>query len=48
LPALTLPAGFTRAGLPVAIELDVLPNDDEKLLAVGLSIAEALRAVTGE
>ncbi|HEY7840169.1 MAG TPA: amidase family protein, partial [Gammaproteobacteria bacterium] len=36
LPALTLPAGFTRAGLPVAIELDVLPNDDEKLLAVGL------------
>jgi mandelamide amidase len=43
LPALTLPAGFTRAGLPVAIELDAPPGTDEKLLALGASISEALQ-----
>lgn len=47
LPALALPAGFTRAGLPVAIELDAPPSRDEDLLVMGAAVAEALREVTG-
>jgi mandelamide amidase len=42
LPALTLPAGFTRSGLPVAIELDAPPSRDERLLALGLAVAGSL------
>jgi mandelamide amidase len=41
LPALTIPAGLTPdTGLPVAIEIDALPGEDEKLLSLGLGIAE--------
>ena len=41
-PALVLPAGLTAAGLPVALEFDMLPGDDRKLLALGLSLERAL------
>ncbi|MBI2993192.1 MAG: amidase [Gammaproteobacteria bacterium] len=41
LPALTVPAGLTKSGLPVAIEVDVLAGGDEKLLALGLGIRES-------
>ena len=41
-PALALPAGLTAAGLPVALEFDMLPGDDRKLLALGLSLERAL------
>ncbi len=41
LPALTIPAGLTPdSGLPLAIEIDALPGDDEKLLSLGLGISE--------
>ncbi|MEE9272728.1 MAG: indoleacetamide hydrolase [Robiginitomaculum sp.] len=41
LPGISLPIGLTNTGLPVGLELDVLPGDDEKLLAIALSV-EAL------
>lgn len=41
LPALTIPAGVTRSGLPVGIELDALPSRDEALLALALGIQDA-------
>lgn len=41
LPALTIPAGLTKLGLPVAIEVDVLPGGDESLLALGLGISRS-------
>jgi indoleacetamide hydrolase len=34
-PALSLPVGLTRNGLPVALELDGLPGNDSALLALG-------------
>lgn len=42
LPALSLPAGMTRSGLPVGIEIDALPGADETLLALGLSLEKVL------
>ena len=36
-PGLTLPIGLTTAGLPVAIGFDGPPNDDRKLLAIGMA-----------
>ena len=42
LPALTLPAGLTRSGLPVGIEFEAAPMTDEKLLALGLGLETAL------
>ncbi|MBI2993093.1 MAG: hypothetical protein HYY48_02815 [Gammaproteobacteria bacterium] len=38
LPALTLPAGMTAGGLPVAVELDAPTGRDETLLALGLAM----------
>jgi Asp-tRNA(Asn)/Glu-tRNA(Gln) amidotransferase A subunit family amidase len=43
LPGLVLPAGLTRGGLPVALELDGPSGTDRKLLTLGL----ALEAVLG-
>ena len=40
-PALSLPAGLTRGGLPVGLEFDGLPGNDSALLALGLA-AEAV------
>lgn len=42
MPGLALPAGLTAAGLPVALEFDMLPGDDPKLLALGLSLERVL------
>jgi mandelamide amidase len=42
LACLVLPAGVTRAGLPVGVEFDGLPGTDRQLLALGLSLEAAL------
>jgi indoleacetamide hydrolase len=42
LPGLVLPAGLTRDGLPVAIELDAAEGSDRALLALGTAIERAL------
>jgi Asp-tRNA(Asn)/Glu-tRNA(Gln) amidotransferase A subunit family amidase len=42
LPGLVLPAGLTRAGLPVAIEFDAPAGTDRALLALGLGLQHAL------
>jgi Asp-tRNA(Asn)/Glu-tRNA(Gln) amidotransferase A subunit family amidase len=41
-PGLVLPAGLTAAGLPVALEFDMLPGDDLKLLSLGLALERTL------
>lgn len=41
-PGLVLPAGLTRDGLPVAIELDAPAQSDRALLALGLSVERVL------
>lgn len=38
LPSLTLPIGFDTDRLPVAMGLDALPGDDERLLALGAAL----------
>ncbi len=45
MPGLVLPAGLTAAGLPVALEFDMLSGDDLKLLALGLSLERVLGPV---
>jgi Asp-tRNA(Asn)/Glu-tRNA(Gln) amidotransferase A subunit family amidase len=42
LPGLVLPAGLTRSGLPVAIELDGQGGADRALLALGMSVTRVL------
>jgi indoleacetamide hydrolase len=42
LPGLSVPAGLTRDGLPVGLELDGPAGSDRALLALGLAIEEAL------
>jgi mandelamide amidase len=41
-PGLSLPAGLTREGLPVGLELDGLNGADAELLAVGIRIEQIL------
>ncbi len=41
-PGLVLPAGLTAAGLPVALEFDMLRGDDAKLLSLGLTLERVL------
>ncbi len=43
IPGLVLPAGLTPDGLPVALEFDAPAASDRALLALGLSLEEALR-----
>jgi amidase len=42
LPALSLPAGFTRSGMPVGIQLIGPPRGEAKLLAVAKAIEDAV------
>jgi len=46
-PGLSLPAGLSAAGLPVGIELDGLPDEDEKLLSIGLAVEKVLGRIRG-
>jgi Asp-tRNA(Asn)/Glu-tRNA(Gln) amidotransferase A subunit family amidase len=41
-PGLSMPAGLTTKGLPVGLELDGLPGNDEALLGLGLSVEATL------
>ena len=43
IPGLVLPAGLTPDGLPVALEFDAPAASDRALLALGLSLEEALQ-----
>jgi len=45
LPGLVLPAGLTRGGLPVAVEIDGPAQRDRELLALGLAVEQALGPV---
>jgi len=38
IPGLSLPAGMTKAGLPVGLEIDGPAGSDQRLLAIGLGI----------
>jgi mandelamide amidase len=40
-PGLSLPSGMSK-GLPVGLELDALPGNDAKLLALGLAVEKVL------
>ncbi|HYD07841.1 MAG TPA: amidase family protein, partial [Reyranella sp.] len=42
MPGLSLPAGMTRSGLPVGIEIDGLHGNDSKLLAIGFALERIL------
>jgi mandelamide amidase len=42
MPCLVLPAGMTSKGLPIGFEFDALPGQDRELLALGLSLEQAL------
>jgi len=41
-PGLVLPAGCSREGLPIGIQVVGQPNAEELILKVGLAIQEAL------
>ena len=42
LPGLSVPAGLCDIGLPVGLEVDGLPGEDRKVLAIGLMIEQIL------
>jgi mandelamide amidase len=42
IPGLSVPAGLTKAGLPVGLELDGPVGSDRKLLAIGLALEKLL------
>jgi mandelamide amidase len=44
-PGLVLPAGLTAGGLPVALEFDAPAGSDRALLALGLSLEQALGSI---
>jgi mandelamide amidase len=41
-PGLSIPAGLTRDGLPVGLEIDGLPGEDDRLLSLGMAIEAVL------
>lgn len=41
-PSLSIPAGVTRAGMPVGVCLDGLTGEDSRLLAVGMTVETVL------
>jgi mandelamide amidase len=47
IPGLVLPAGLTRDGLPVALEFDGPVRGDGALLALGVSLEQALGPIEG-
>ena len=42
LPGLSVPAGVSPEGLPVGLEIDGLPGEDRKVLAIGVMIEGVL------
>lgn len=44
-PSLSLPAGLTSSGLPVALEFDGLPGNDNAVLALGRSVEAVIGRV---
>ena len=42
IPGLTLPAGMTKAGLPVGIAVDGTENGDHQVLAIALALETLL------
>ena len=42
LPGLSVPAGMTRAGLPVGIAIDGPEGGDQELLTIGLALESLL------
>jgi mandelamide amidase len=44
-PGLTIPAGLTQQGLPVGLELDGLPDQDDVLLGIGVALEGALESL---
>ncbi|HBL65765.1 MAG TPA: amidase, partial [Achromobacter sp.] len=42
LPGLSIPAGLSKEGLPVGLEIDALPNADRAVLAIGLTLERIL------
>jgi Asp-tRNA(Asn)/Glu-tRNA(Gln) amidotransferase A subunit family amidase len=42
IPGLSLPAGMTKAGLPVGVEIDGPQGSDQQLLAIGLALERLL------
>ena len=45
IPGISLPAGLTRAGLPVGVELNSLEGSDAQLLSIALAVEAALPAM---
>jgi indoleacetamide hydrolase len=45
IPGLTLPAGMTKAGLPVGLAIDAPEKSDHELLAIGLALETVLPAL---
>jgi mandelamide amidase len=45
LPCLVLPAGMSSTGLPIGFEFDALQGQDRELLALGMSLEQALGPV---
>src|SRR5262249_62155390 len=45
-PALSIPAGLTRDGLPVGFEIDGLPGGDNQLLRLGMAIEAVLELLS--
>lgn len=41
-PGLSVPAGMTASRLPVGLELDGLPGEDDRLLSVGMAVERVL------
>lgn len=44
MPAMTVPVGFTDAGLPVGLEIVARPYAEERLFALGYGVEQATRA----
>ena len=45
IPGLAMPAGMSRAGLPVGVELDGPLGSDRRLLAIGMAFEAVLGRV---
>ena len=43
IPALAMPCGFTKAGMPIGLQLIAGPYQEDRLLKVGAAIEDAAR-----